>query len=168
MVKHTQTLRRQQPRNCLSVSGHFVSLVLKRFKREFYDIQWYKRGIHRVYCKIKPMPLFNQVPENDYSFKVNKRNTRERCEICSKLTIKAPKQSHWRHSRVFGVNVADWVNADWVQANNAYDDTWNLKLKIWKNTLTKFCRKNNNWIPPTIEPQNRQPLIFANAKYNNF
>ena len=29
-------------------------------------------------------------PANIYLFKVNNRNTRKRCEICSKLTIKAP------------------------------------------------------------------------------
>ena len=29
MVKHTQTIRRQQPKNCLSVFDHFVGLVLK-------------------------------------------------------------------------------------------------------------------------------------------
>ena len=29
MVKHTQTIRRQQGTNCLSVLDHFVGLVLK-------------------------------------------------------------------------------------------------------------------------------------------
>ena len=29
IVKHTQTIRRQQTTNCLSVSDHFVGLVLK-------------------------------------------------------------------------------------------------------------------------------------------
>ena len=29
MVKHTQTIRRQQPTNCLSVFDHFVVLTLK-------------------------------------------------------------------------------------------------------------------------------------------
>ena len=29
MVKHTQTIRRQQPTNCLRAFGHFVGLVLK-------------------------------------------------------------------------------------------------------------------------------------------
>ena len=29
MVKHTQTIRRKQPTNCLSVFDHFVGLVLK-------------------------------------------------------------------------------------------------------------------------------------------
>ena len=28
--------------------------------------------------------------------KVNNRNTRARCEICSKLTIKTPERRHWR------------------------------------------------------------------------
>ena len=29
-----------------------------------------------------------------YLFKVNDRNTRKRCEICSKLTIKTPERRH--------------------------------------------------------------------------
>ena len=42
-----------------------------------------------------PLRLFTQlfssaesIPANIYFFKVNNRNTRERCDICSKLTIK--------------------------------------------------------------------------------
>ena len=31
---------------------------------------------------------------NIYLFKVNNRNTRKGCEICSKLTMKTPEQSH--------------------------------------------------------------------------
>ena len=35
MVKHSQTIRRQMPTNCLSVFDHFVGLALKRlFKKE--------------------------------------------------------------------------------------------------------------------------------------
>ena len=37
-------------------------------------------------------------------FKVNNRNTRTRCEICSKLTIKTPERRQWRRSGVFIVN----------------------------------------------------------------
>ena len=36
--------------------------------------------------------------------KVNNRNTRTRCETCSKLTIKTPDRHHWRCSGVFIVN----------------------------------------------------------------
>ena len=33
MVKHIQTIPRQQPTNCLCVFDHFVGLVLKEIKR---------------------------------------------------------------------------------------------------------------------------------------
>ena len=35
-------------------------------------------------------------PAGNYLLKVNNRNTRKRCEICSKLTIKTPERRHWR------------------------------------------------------------------------
>ena len=43
-------------------------------------------------------------PAGNYLFIVNNRNTRTRCEICSKLTIKTPGRLHWRRSGVFIVN----------------------------------------------------------------
>ena len=39
----------------------------------------------------------------NYMFKVNNRNTRTRCEICSKLTTKTPKRRQWRHISHFVV-----------------------------------------------------------------
>ena len=33
-------------------------------------------------------------PAGNYMFQVNNRNTRTRCEICSKLTIKTPERRH--------------------------------------------------------------------------
>ena len=33
-------------------------------------------------------------PGNIYLFKVNNRDSRKRCEICSKLTIKTPERRH--------------------------------------------------------------------------
>ena len=36
--------------------------------------------------------------------KVNIRNTRTRCKICSKLTIKIPERRQWRHSGILIVN----------------------------------------------------------------
>ena len=35
-------------------------------------------------------------PAGIYLLKVDNRNTRARCEICSKLTVKTPEQCHWR------------------------------------------------------------------------
>ena len=62
-----------------------------------------------------------------YLLKVNKRNTKTRCEICSKLTIKTPERRQWRRSGVFTVNLYftpcssvsivnfEHVNAGWEQ-----------------------------------------------------
>ena len=35
---------------------------------------------------------YERFPAGNYMFKVNNRNTRTRCEICSKLTIKIPER----------------------------------------------------------------------------
>ena len=43
-------------------------------------------------------------PAGNRILKVNNKNTRIRCEICSKLTIKTPQRHHWRRSGVFIVN----------------------------------------------------------------
>ena len=42
------------------------------------------------------------IPADNYIFKVNNRNTRTKCEICSKLTIKIPERR--RRSGTFIVN----------------------------------------------------------------
>ena len=43
-------------------------------------------------------------PAGIYLLKVNNRDTRKRCEICSKLTIKTPEERQWLLSGVFIVN----------------------------------------------------------------
>ena len=68
-------------------------------------------------------------PTNTYLFKVNKRNTRKRCEMCPKLTIKTSERVHWHSSDVFFVNFESYltyfssvfivdfeqVNASWIK-----------------------------------------------------
>ena len=46
-------------------------------------------------------------PAGTYMFKVNNRNTKTRCKICLKLTIKTPEWRQWRRSGVFIVNFED-------------------------------------------------------------
>ena len=38
--------------------------------------------------------ITRDIPAGNYLFKVNNKNTRKRCEICSKLTIKIPERLH--------------------------------------------------------------------------
>ena len=40
-------------------------------------------------------------PVGIYLLKVNNRNSRTRCEICSNLRIKIPERRQWRHSGIF-------------------------------------------------------------------
>ena len=58
-------------------------------------------------------------------FQVNNRNTRAKCKLCSKLTIKMHwhlERRHWRRSGIFIVNFIvsvsivkfEQVNAGWV------------------------------------------------------
>ena len=64
-------------------------------------------------------------------FKVNNRNTRTRCEICSKLAVKPPKRRQWRRRRsgVFIVN---------------FEHISNLVLVLLLLTLRKKC-SHSNW-----------------------
>ena len=47
---------------------------------------------------------WNSFPAGNHMLKFNNKNTRTRCEICSKLTIKKSKRHQWRRSGVFIVN----------------------------------------------------------------
>ena len=65
-------------------------------------------GIRKLHLNRKGNSLFPKnllsFPAGIYLLKVNNRNTRTRCEICSKLTINTPERRHWRRSGVFIVN----------------------------------------------------------------
>ena len=60
----------------------------------------------KFFCRVSLFcwPCISNKPANIYLFKVNNRNTRKKCEICSKLTIKTPERRHRRRSGVFIVN----------------------------------------------------------------
>ena len=47
------------------------------------------------------LPCTQLNPAHNNMLKVNSRNSRKRCEICSKLTIKTPERHQWRRSGVF-------------------------------------------------------------------
>ena len=51
----------------------------------------------------------------NYMFKVNNRNTRTRCEICSKLTIKKPERRSLTFTPCSSVSIVNFeqVNAGW-------------------------------------------------------
>ena len=60
------------------------------------------------------MDLIWYNPASIFLVKVNNRNTRTRCEICSKLTIKIPERCHCRRSGDFVVNFEHFSDLDLV------------------------------------------------------
>ena len=53
------------------------------------SMPWVKKNVQAGICMLK----------------VNNSNTRTRCEVCSKLTIKTLEQRHWCRSGAFIVNI---------------------------------------------------------------
>ena len=55
----------------------------------------------------KALKIKRSHPIRHLPTQVNYRNTRTRCGMCSKLTIKTPERRQWRLSGVFNVNSED-------------------------------------------------------------
>ena len=106
-----------------------------------------------MYCKKDVLKNFANFkrghhPVGIYMFKVDNRNTRTRCEMCSKLTIKTPCSS------VSVVNFKQ-VNADWaveslfnkVVGLKAYNVIQKRLPQVFSVKFAKFLRililKNN-------------------------
>ena len=67
-------------------------------------------------------------PTGNYMFKVNNKNSRRRCEICSELTTKTPERRHWRF-----VNFVNFEqeNAVWVWFSSFGIFTGSIKWEHW-------------------------------------
>ena len=60
---------------------------------KYYFLQGTHGNIFLAHNKRSFLEVFRlAIPTGSYMFKVNIRNTRTRCEICSKLTIKTPER----------------------------------------------------------------------------
>ena len=64
--------------------------------------------IHRFltpwWLALNPLELKGVDPGDNFMLKINNRNTKTRCEMCSELTLKIPERRHWRRSGVGTVN----------------------------------------------------------------
>ena len=104
----------------------FFKLAVKTFRHKFF--QSYRNQSIDLQCKSVDRWMYDgKIPFNEfkaivsvvsirnsekiitypagiYLLKINNRNTRTRCEICSKLTVKTPERRHWLRFCVFIVN----------------------------------------------------------------
>ena len=67
------------------------SHVVFRKSEKRSSIDSVNQHMNSLCSKIKKLFFFT-IPAGNCMFKVNNRNTRTRCEICSKLTIKTPER----------------------------------------------------------------------------
>ena len=67
----------------------FAIVSQSKCSQRFHKIQKHMR--HLKACNVFKKRLKLVIQAGNYMFKVNNRNTRTRCEICSKLTIKTPE-----------------------------------------------------------------------------
>ena len=95
--KHTKQVSTQarQAREDTSTRAHKIREDGSRLSTRFGRLLQCKypegmlKNVQHVQNKTFKYPVVN------YMFKVNNRNTRSSCEICSKLTIKTPERWHW-------------------------------------------------------------------------
>ena len=81
-----------------------MTIRIYSFRWEYNNIisaKWMYLNCH-LFC---PFAMF--FPENIYLFKVQNRNTRISCKLCSKLTIRTPEWGHWH---LFGILIVNFVH----------------------------------------------------------
>ena len=80
-------------KNTLKVSYNCMGNIASVLSAQNGNILYSKKGEFCCNCRSRTVcPFDNKVPAGNYMFKVNNRNLRTRCEICSKITIKTPEQ----------------------------------------------------------------------------
>ena len=92
--------------------------------------------------------FFIGFPASTCLFKVNNRNIRKRCEICSKLTIKTPERRHWRFAMCF---------ASYTPIYNHEENLNLLATRYSKHLLIADCVNfkcliNHTWFDTYISP----------------
>ena len=137
----------------ISIPKNFLWLLPKIEKKCISlndNIIWCKNSSHQRFVKLWLLFLIYAVGID--MFKVNNRNTRTRCQICSKLTVKTSERRKWRRSGVFIANfkhishlVLVFLWASKCQLGSAPKHFFNLSALRFhvflKNILhKKFCK----------------------------
>ena len=78
------------------------------------------------------------IPANIYLFKFSNRDTRKKCEVCSKLTIKTPER---RHGRRFGVSVVNFEHISRLMLNLSRYLFARIAWKIIYNKALSHCKR---------------------------
>ena len=105
----------------------YTCLKLLEQKGSYYNLLWQLYTFHqkiRTTIRLLKKSLFEYFtfPAGIYLLNVNNRNTRTRCEICSKLTIKMPHRRHC-HCRLGRFNFSRDTSLHFHK-NIVFHDQW--------------------------------------------
>ena len=139
----------------------YIYVYLKLIKIEKYlGLSWHSVQLWKNtdQKEIRIWTIFTQwiaTAVSIYLFKVNNRNTRNWCEICSKVIIKTPERRHWLW----------WDKIWWVYG------LWTIFLKryhAWKvsvfGVFLVYIFPHSDWIPKDTE-FSRSVHSFIVTKY---
>ena len=96
------------------------SSKIARFKKKAETAAKTKVKKIGLYISARILPLSASI----HLFKVTNRNTKKRCEVCSRLTIITPEWCHWSRANVFIAN---------------FEHILHLFLVFLLLTLNKWC-----------------------------
>ena len=95
----------KQKKDCAFYSWKIKVLICSRFGIIQYTGQWtLVLPIWSIFEKLESSKKFSITQPAFTCSKLAIETLEQRCEICSKLTIKTPKRSQWRRFAVFIVN----------------------------------------------------------------
>ena len=102
---------------------------------------WYSRIMGSILFKVPRVIVMRTISSSAgiYLLKVNNRNTRTRCEICSKITIKIPERCHPMAS--FGIFI---VNFEYISNLVLVFLLLTLNLQL---TAGRYRHKKTQWCP---------------------
>ena len=113
------------------------ALAATSFKWSFKSQKLNRIGLNNIFRMFQTF-----ISEGNYMFKVNCRNTRTRCEMCSKLTIKTPERLQWHHSDVFIVNFEHMLMASFW---SLYCWPWTYFTPCSSVSIVNFGQINAGW-----------------------
>ena len=113
-----------------------------------------------LFCFLLKVYLQVNFLVNIYLFKINNRNTRKRCEICSKSTIKTTERRQWRRCCplpwMFSTREVNH------KTNRLHERGLRALLNDETSTFNDMLSKSND---TTIHVKNIQKLIIEFHKY---
>ena len=104
-------------------------------------IIYFEQVYYETFFSLK---YLSHLPAGNYMFKVNNRNSRARCEICSKLTIKLPERHYWRHLVPVLFSITRFcsslsiINFGQLNANWVFVPTWRFIALFYNNNFMEL------------------------------